>query len=335
MSASTPVTSPASGAGLPAPGPAASGSRARLVSQLQMSAVPIAFVLMVVFFSLARPEAFPTMQNWTTMLELASPLAVVAFGVTVPLAVGDFDLSIGGVMSLCSAVSVVLMAQNGVNWMLAVAIGVLLGGLIGAANGYVVSYLGASSFVITLAAGQMLDGGQLLVIDQSTIFAGIPEPFLELTRGFKVVVIAALVAVVLSLFLSRTVGGRNVYAVGINPTAARFAGLRVRWWRLMSFLVVGASAAIAGILLASRSAAESPGMGTSYLLPAYAAAFLGSAVGTPGKFTIMGTALGVVFLQVMETGLAMMNLPGPSILIIEGGVLAGAILFARLGKSTS
>ena len=299
---------------------------------LQRNAVLIAFLAMVAFFSYMRPDTFATRDNWVTMLQLAAPLAILAFGVTVVLAVGDFDLSIAGSMSLCSAIAVVLMSQEGMLWPVAVLVGVLSGVVVGAANGWLVSYLGASSFIITLAAGQILDGGQLLVTDQSTIFQGIPAGFLEFTSGSRVILVALVVAALLWLFLAKSEGGRYVYAIGINRTAARFAGLRVKWWRLVCFAVVGATAATAGIVLASRSAAETPGMGTPYLLPAYAAAFLGSVVGRPGRFTIIGTCLGVVFLQVIQTGLAMLTLPGPTILIIEGAVLGGAILFSRLGQ---
>jgi ribose transport system permease protein len=320
----------------PATGPG--GGEQRSVSLLTQIAtkygVLVALLLLIVFFSIARPSAFPTWANAITILQLASPLAVVAIGVTVPMAVGDFDLSISGMMSLGSAIAVVLMVSGGVNWIVAIIIAVIIGMLLGSVVGYAVSYLGASSFIVTLAAGQIFLGGQYLLIDQATIFQGIPQAFIDMTAGPRIIVYPAVLAVIMYVWLDRMEGGRLIYAIGINPTAARFAGVRVRWWRLVSFSVVAAFAVFGGCMVASTSAAETPGLGSAYLLPVYAAVFLGSVVLKPGRFTILGTVVGVLFLQVLQTGLAMMSLSGSVILIIQGGVLAAAIIFAQLGRKT-
>lgn len=292
--------------------------------------VLIALAAMIVLFSALRPHAFPTLNNWTTILELASPLAVVSFGITLPLAVGDFDLSIGGMMSLGSAVTVVLMVSLHVNFILAIAAGLATGVAGGAVNGVAIAYIGASSFIITLASGQIMVGAQYLITKQTTIFQGIPQVFVNMTSGPRVIVFAVVVAVILAVLLGWTEAGRFIYAIGINREASRFAGVRVRWWRLGCFVLVGGCAALAGIMVASQSASEATDLGSAYLLPAYAAAFLGSVVLRPGRFTILGTAIGVLFLQVLETGLAMLSLSGSMILIVEGGVLAGAILFSRV-----
>lgn len=294
--------------------------------------VLVALLALIIFFSLARPEAFPTWANALTILELASPLAVVALGVTVPMAVGDFDLSISGMMSLGSAVAVVLMVSGGVNWVLAIAIAVAVGVLLGSTVGYLVAYLGASSFIVTLAAGQVFLGAQYLLIDQATIFQGIPQGFIDMTSGARIIIYPAVLALAMWVWLDRMEGGRLIYAVGINATAARFAGVRVRWWRLVAFCVVAAFSVFGGCMVASSSASESPGLGSAYLLPAYAAVFLGSVVLRPGRFTVLGTIVGVVFLQVLQTGLAMMSLSGSVILIIQGTVLGAAIIFAQLGR---
>jgi ribose transport system permease protein len=294
--------------------------------------VLIALVVLIAFFSLARPSAFPTWANALTILQLASPLAVVAIGVTVPMAVGDFDLSISGMMSLGSAIAVVLMVSGGVNWVLAIAIAVAVGMLLGSAVGYTVAYLGASSFIVTLAAGQIFLGGQYLLINQTVIFEGIPEPFIEMTMGPRIIIFPVVLAIIMYIWLERMEGGRLIYAVGINPVAARFAGVRVRWWRLVAFAVVAGFATFGGIMVASTSASETPGLGSAYLLPAYAAVFLGSVVLKPGRFTVLGTVVGVIFLQVLQTGLAMMSLSGSVILIVQGAVLAAAIIFAQLGR---
>lgn len=294
-----------------------------------------ALAAMVAWFSIARPSAFPTTSNWEAILEQASPLAVVAFGLTVPLAIGDFDLSIGGMMSLGSASTVALMAFDHLALVPALLVGLAVGAIGGAINGYAVSYLGASSFIITLASGQMMTGGQYVITKEATIFQGLPAAFGAMTSGLRVVVFAVVVAAVLWVVLERTEPGRYVYAIGSNREAARFAGLRVKQWRLASFVCVGFCASLGGILVASQAVSESPDLGTPYLLPTYAAVFLGSAMLRPGRFSLIGTAFGALFLQVLQTGLAMLSLSSAAIQLVDGGVLAAAILLSRLGRATA
>lgn len=307
------------------------GAARDLGTLLQRYGVVLAFVAMVVVFGALRTDSFLTVDNWRSIVQLSAPVLVLAFGVTVVLAAGDFDLSIGGALSLGSAIGVLLMTDAGFSWPLACLAAMVCGLGIGAINGILAAYIGAPAFIATLAAGQVLSGIQLLATDNRTIFEGIPSGFMAATSGMRIVAIAIVVGVILSIFMAKTQGGRYIYAIGVNSTAARFAGLRVKWWRMLSFAVVGLCAATAGLLIASQSAAHQPDVGTPYLLPAYAAVFLGAAVGTPGRFTILGTAFGVIFLQVLATGLAMLTLPGAAILIIQGLVLAAAIVVNQIG----
>jgi len=321
---------------LPTPGdPVASRRRFSLEDFVARFGVLTGLVILIVAFSVLRPHAFPTSGNWKAIFEQASPLAVLAFGLTVPMAIGDFDLSIGGMMSLGSGATVALMAFA--HWPLipAILVGLAVGVLGGAINGYATAYLGASSFIITLASGQMMTGGQYVITKEATIFSGLPPAFAGMTTGLRVLIFAAVVAFVLYVVLERMEPGRYVYAIGSNREAARYAGLRVKQWRLIAFAIVGVSASLAGILVASQSAAETPSLGDPYLLPAYAAVFLGSAILKPGRFTILGTAIGALFLQVLESGLAMLSLSSAAIQLVQGGVLAAAILSSRLGQSAA
>jgi ribose transport system permease protein len=123
-----------------------------------------------------------------------------------------------------------------------------------------------------------------------------------------------------------------MYAIGGNPEAARLSGLRVRLLRTIGFGLVGVSAAIAAILINSEAAAANPNTGLGLLLPAYAAAFLGSSMFRVGVFTPIGTALGALYLQIVGTGLTILNLSGPLVQMIQGGILAGAVLVSRLTR---
>ncbi|HZO07646.1 MAG TPA: ABC transporter permease, partial [Solirubrobacterales bacterium] len=117
-----------------------------------------------------------------------------------------------------------------------------------------------------------------------------------------------------------------------NEEAARLSGLRVRPYRVIGFIAVGLAAAIVGILMISLSGSYSPNGGATYLLPAFAAAFLGAAVFRPGEFNIPGTVVGVLFLGVIQTGLVMLNTESYVINLVQGGILIAAVLVSRLGQ---
>ena len=109
--------------------------------------------------------------------------------------------------------------------------------------------------------------------------------------------------------------------------------MRVRRLRAIGFALVGATAAVAGILINSAAGAANPNTGIGLLLPAYAAAFLGSSMFRVGVFTPLGTALGALYLQIIGTGLTILNLAGPLVQMIQGSILVAAVLVSRLTRA--
>lgn len=299
--------------------------------------VLIAFVVTIAIFSRLRPDSFATIDNARAILQTAAPALIVAMALTVPLVLGDFDLSFGSVIGLTGGVSVVLMATHGVAWPLAtlVAIGIAL--LVGAINGLLVAYFGGSSFIITLAMGTVVTGIEFAFTQQATIFSGTAPEYRSIAQGdflgfANTVWYAAAIGVILWLFLDHSETGRYMYAVGGNAEASRLSGLRTKGLRLVGFMVIAAGAGIVGILLTSTSGAYTPSFGLSFLLPAYAGAFLGAATSRSGQFNVPGTAVGVLFLGVIQTGLTMLNLQTYAINLVQGGILIVAVLLSRLGR---
>ena len=140
------------------------------------------------------------------------------------------------------------------------------------------------------------------------------------------------VAVAAYVLLEKTELGRYMYAVGGNPLAARFAGINVKRLRLLGFIIVAVAAAFTGILLTAQGASSSPNAGVSYLLPAYAAVFLGSASFRPGQFNVIGTVVAALFLGVVQTGLQMMQIETAWILILQGVILIVAMQANRIER---
>jgi ribose transport system permease protein len=184
----------------------------------------------------------------------------------------------------------------------------------------------------------VLIGVEFGLTDQKTIFSGVPEGYTDIGRNVLLfdlsnqIFIAAAVALLLWLMLEKTEAGRYMYAIGGNPEAARLSGVRIRELRLAGFVIVALCATLTGILLTAESASSSPTIGTPYLLPAFAAVFLGAAVFRPGQFNLAGTVVGVLFLGTIQTGLLMLDLETFVINLIQGAILISAVLLSRLGQ---
>jgi ribose transport system permease protein len=296
-----------------------------------------AFALTFIAFALLRTDTFLNGDNLRAILIQSSPLAVVALGLTVVLVMRDFDLSVGAMIGLGGAVAVVAMSKSGLGWPIAVLLALGAGVAAGVVNGVLIAYARASSFIITLAVGTVLTGVEFSLTGQETVFDNIASGYVQIGQGevFGVnhqILVAAAVFVVVYLLLEKTEVGRYMRAVGGNPEAAHLAGLPVQRLRMAGFVVVAMSAAIAGILVTAQAASSSPNAGLPFLLPAFAAAFLGSASFRPGQFNVAGTLLGVLFLGVIQNGLTLLELSAAVINIVQGAILAAAVVFSGLAQ---
>lgn len=297
----------------------------------------LAFLLTIIIFSIARPHTFPTWNNAKSILTLAAPSLIMAAGLTVVLVMQDFDLSFGAMIGLGGGAVTTFITQDHWAWQIAIIVVLLMGVAAGVANGVMVAYFGGSSFIITLAMGTVLTGIEFALTHQNTVYQGFPNGFLAIASNTTLglsnqIWIAAVVAIVIWVLLDHTEVGRYMYAIGGNSEAARLSGLRVRPLRVVGFIVVGVMAAVVSILLISESGSYAPNGGASYLLPAFAAVFLGAAVFRPGEFNLPGTVIGVLFLGVIQTGLIMLNLQTYIVNLVQGGILIGAVLISRLGQ---
>jgi ribose transport system permease protein len=296
----------------------------------------LAFALTVVVFSLAKPQAFPTADNAKSILTLAAPSLIVAAGLTVVLVMQDFDLSFGAMIGLAGGAAVSLMVTHAWPWPAALLAALGFGLAAGVLNGFLVAYLGGSSFIITLAVGSALTGVEFALTDQQVVYSGVAGSYASIAANSFLglnnqIWIAAVIALLVWLMLERSEIGRYMYAIGSNPEAARLSGVRVRALRLTGFVIVAFLAAVVGILITSQGASYVPNQGVSYLLPTFAGVFLGSAVLRPGEFNLLGTVIGVLFLGVIQTGLTQVNLETYLINLVQAAILISAVLLSRIG----
>ena len=266
--------------------------------------------LFILVFSVWQPELFPTTSTLYSVTADRSISAIMALALLVPLICGVYDLSVGATVNL-STITAVLLINQGYSLPVAIAVSVLLGTITGALNGYIVVKLKVNSFITTLGMASVITAVQVIFTDNQQPLPPINATWTGLTQttvlGFQVVVFYLVaVALVLWWVLSHTPAGRYLYAVGSSPDAARLSGVRVDRWTWLSLVGSGTIAGFAGVLYASLSG-PSLSYGSSLLLPAFAAVFLGSTQITPGRFNVWGTVLAIYVLAIGVKGLQLVT----------------------------
>ena len=267
------------------------------------------WIAFIIVFGILRPDTFLTS---TTLHSVASQQAIaglIAIAILIPLVCGHFDLSVGYNANLCGIVAVVMQDHHGWNVAEAVLFGVLIGLLIGAANGFVVVILKVNSFIATLGMGTILSAALVIVTNSEQPPPVNGSAYGNLTQnqvlGFQIVILYLLAIGVLAWwFLEHTPAGRYIRATGSNPDAARLSGVRVDRWSVISLMAAGGLAGLGGVFYTSATG-PSLSFGPTLLLPAFAAAFLGSTQFFPGRFNVWGTLLAI---YVLATGVKGMQL---------------------------
>jgi ribose transport system permease protein len=293
---------------------------------------------LLIVFSLARSDVFPTVDNLLNIMNQVSILGTMAFGLTVCLVMGLFDLSIAAMATLGGYVATFLLVQypDTISVPLAVLISLAVAGAIGVFNGLIVSYLGISAFIATLATGSIITGAMLGISNSKTIITGIPDEFLVIGQGsvFGVsnpILIMLAIGVILWLLLEHTQLGRHLYAIGGSAEASRLSGIAVKRYAPIALAICAGCAGLGGLIAASVLGAGRPqGVGDTYLLNAFAAVFIGASSLRPGKFHIIGTFIGVMLIGVINNGLSVMGVPTYWQYIVQGVLLIIALFSAGL-----
>jgi ribose transport system permease protein len=295
----------------------------------------VAFFLILVFaFSVTLPDQFPTWANTQTILGNQAVPALLAFAVIMPLVAGEFDLSVGATLGFTSVVSA-YFASKGMSPGLVFVVALGVGIAIGVVNGFLVTVVGVGAFIATLGIGTILAGGNLLVTQGVVISRNIPDGLTNIAQhevlGLPIVVFyAVIVAFALYYLLEWTPFGRYMQATGRGREAARLTGVRTSRWLFLSFVMAGLIAGLAGFMQTSRIGSASPTVGPEFLLPAYAAAFLGATTIHPGRFNVWGTVIGVLVLAVGISGLTLAGAPFWVPSVFNGGALVVAVSAATL-----
>lgn len=246
--------------------------------------VPMMGVAIVLVFAAIAPN-FLTGGNINDILDQAALPMIVAVGLTVCLAMGEFDLSLNGVAGIATVLIAVLVLWDKVGTLPAIAIVLAAGSLVGAVNGVLVGYFRVTALIVTIAVNSILEGWEFVFSHGTQVFGTFPAGLNTLGNGQVlgvpyVVLLAAAVVITVWILMERSVLGRNLRAVGGNPEAARIAGVNTARTRLAGFVICSTLAALAGLLFGAQQGTALPLSGLDLLLPSFAACFIGAAMFT-------------------------------------------------------
>lgn len=290
----------------------------------------IALVVLLAIFGSLRPDVFFTPRNLINIGLAVTILGILAMAQTVVIVSGGLDISVGSIVGLSTMVLAVAVQSTG-----SIAIGLLAGLaaglLVGIVNGLVIVYGPVNAVIATLGTMSAFRGLAYLINNGNSIpiqgdalrhlgigtFLGLP---------FAIWLLFA-VMVAFIIFTRETVVGRNIYALGGNPTVARLAGIPIRRYQVGIYAMSGVAAAIAGIVLASRTMSGQPASGSQGLeLEAITAAILGGCALQGGKGTIVGAMLGVLIIGVLNNGMILTSVPTFYQLLAKGALLILAVI---------
>jgi len=300
----------------------------------------ITLLAMIAVFGVLEPQYFLTLANLRSTTIIAAPMLIIAVALTVPLGLGEFDLSISNMTQLSGAVVVWFISNIGMWWPAAALLSLLIAGLLGLIIGLVVVGSRVNAFIITLGAGTVLAGLEYGVHRGLTVYKGIPDSFTQLANGSIIgikggSIVALVFAGIIWLLMEWTVTGRRMRAIGGNYEAARLSGVKVDQLRALSFAITASGAGLAAIILTAKSSSYYPNSASALLLPSYAACFLGTTVFRANIFQVTGTIVGVAFLATLQSGLIMVGVSSWIGQIVQGTILIGAVWSSKLAGRQS
>ncbi|MDR1929726.1 MAG: ABC transporter permease [Treponema sp.] len=279
------------------------------------------FILMLailVLFSALRPDRFPTLRNFRSMLGQFPEFGLLTVAMMLSMVVGGIDLSVVAVANLCGVLAAILLAagesagtlSGGTLVFLAIITVLVVAAICGTANGALIALAGVPPILATLGTQGLLMGLAIIftkghgitgfppeidVIGNRSIL-GIPIPFL----------IFALMAAVVTFILRRTRQGFNMYMFGSNPVVSRFSGVNNTMVLIRTYMLSGILAGISSLIMISRTNSMRPGYGTDYLLQAILVAVLGGTDPKGGSASMAGLVMGIMILQFTQSGLNIM-----------------------------
>lgn len=303
----------------------------------------LAILIIILIATFVQPQ-FVRGRNLMNILRATSTIGIASIGMAFAVIGGGMDLSLGSTVSLSAVVTMLVMNSplgvspetTNLTAILVLLIGTAVGAVIGAINGGIMAAINGrmgESFIITYAMQIVVAALALIVVKGEFQAAKYPAGlFKQLGMGVVPILIFAVVAVVTHLILSRTKIGRSLYFLGANMDAAKMAGIKIKTTRILSHILCGMCAGLAGVLIVSRVNSASALQGEGYELEAMACVAVGGTSMAGGSGSILKTVIGVLVIGVLSTALNVIGVSSNQQLIVRGGVIIIAVLLDSWNK---
>lgn len=286
----------------------------RLLSDRKLTQLVVVALFVFALFSVLAPDLFLTPRNFVSMAFQVPEIALLALGVMLAMLTAGIDLSVVSISNLAAlSTSYLLVTQVGEGggnvyfWIVvSILIGMFVGLLAGFANGAIIAGIGVTPILATLATLTLYNGIAVGLRNGQSI-TGLPEEFVAIGNGslFGVpmpMVILLVAAIGVAIYINRTGLGMQSVLVGANETAANYSAIGVKKVLYMTYTLSGGLSALAGLIIASRSASANPDYGASYVLLAIVIVVLGGVNPYGGFGTVTGVILATVVLQMVASG---------------------------------
>lgn len=305
----------------------------KAVTILEKYGTLLALILLMVFVTILNPS-FIEPNNLMNLLRQISINALIAFGMTFVILTGGIDLSVGSALALTGVLSAGMLVA-GLNPFLTIILILIIGAILGALNGLLITWGKLAPFIVTLATMTIFRGLALVYTNGKPI-TGIGDSviFQWLGKGYLFgVPIPAIIMIVIFLILrfvlQRTTFGRKTYAIGGNEKAAFISGIRVNRVKIAIYSISGTLAALAGMILMSRLNSAQPTAGVAFEMDAIAAVVLGGTSMAGGKGRISGTLIGALIIGVLNNGMNLLGISAFYQQVVKGVVIIIAVLIDR------
>ena len=314
----------------------AAATQSKLLGSLSLrdAGTLIGLIIIIAIFGLLVPD-FLSQRNLVNILQQSSINACLALGMTLVIISGGIDLSVGPTAAIAAVITAALLVA-GTPIPLAILAGLGIGVVCGLVNGVLVAYVGLQPFIVTLGTLSTFRAIALIYTGGNPVF-GLPPEFRSLFNGSVAgipnsVIMVAVVALLAWVLLKKTPLGEYLLAVGGNEEAAYVAGVPIAITKITAYVISGALAALASMILIGRLGAAEPILGNLWELDAIAAAAIGGASLMGGKGSIVGTILGAIILGSMRNGLTLMNVQAFYQLLATGLIILVAMMIDRVTR---
>ncbi|NTV90107.1 MAG: ABC transporter permease [Clostridiales bacterium] len=309
-----------------------------MMKKFHIRGIYVLVILYVIGVSIYNP-AFMTANNWLNIIRSVAVYGIMSCGITFVMLTGRTELSAGMMITFLAAISCYFIIPGMDNQFLAIVMPLILGTVFGAFNGFLVGILKLNSFVATMGMMSIFTGAILLFMKSVPSLNGNIENsvyrFIGQGSILKIpmpAVIFAVVAIICSIILRKTVYGARVYAVGSNAVSARFSGINATRIIVSTYIISGFLTGLGALVMCSRIMSAQPKMGTGYEFTALTAIVLGGLSIMGGKGTILGTVFGVLILGIIDNSFTLLGVNPYLQYVVMGIILIVAVSAQLLGE---